>query len=208
MRIALLCVVMAMGCSKKSETKTEPTQTEPAKPEAPKPAEDKPADKPPEAAPPEPKPAAAGAPTFDCNAIVTAADIEKACNAKVEIKPTMHEGKMGGKLGVCNRSMSLVGKKGPVALWSLSWHGDAKAAEGFVVLEKSKEAKELAGVGDFAWTAEREMKELKSTDYDVGARKGATVIKLGFTKNSLNPKPPCTLEQLVEVAKLAVARLP
>ncbi|HEY5924469.1 MAG TPA: hypothetical protein VIV11_22480 [Kofleriaceae bacterium] len=206
MRVALLVLVVAFGCSKKAEQKQEPTPVQPevAKPaedksaESPKPAEDKPANKPPEPA---------ATPKVDCATIVTPEDVQKACNAKVEIGPTMHEGKLG-KLGVCNRSITEAGKKFPIAQWGVSWHDTATGAENWVKLEKSAEAKEVAGIGDFAWTRVHEVKDLKVVDYDVGVRKGAMVLKLGFSQSRMNKKPPCTLDQLVEVARIAVARLP
>ena len=198
MRAVLITALLLSGCSKKDETKSEPAAA-PApevKNEEPKPD-----------TPPEPPAPPAEAPKVDCDAIVTAADIEKHCKAKVEIAASQHEGKLG-KLGVCSRTMTEPGKKFPVAHWKLGVHDSPAGAEGQVKLEKTDAAKDLAGLGDMVWTKVDENKQLKHTNTAVGVRKGASVLVLHHTKDSLNTKPPCTVEQLVEVAREAIARLP
>lgn len=203
MRVALLCVVLALGCSKKSDTKNEPPKQEakPA-PEAPKPAET-PADKP----PPPPPPAAA--PPVDCAAVVTADDIQKACKAKVEIEATRYEGQ--GDLMVCNRTIKDPATHNTVQ-FGVSRFANPAAIDTWVQLDKtnSKDAtfKDVAGIGDGAYTKTAETKSLKTTDYDLGVRKGNLLMHLGYMVNDMNKKPPCTLDQLQEVARAAVARLP
>lgn len=48
---------------------------------------------------------------------------------------------------------------------------------------------------------------LGRTSTSVGVRKGAQLLSISHNKDSLNTTPPCTLEQLVEVAREAIARL-
>jgi hypothetical protein len=201
----MLCLLIA-ACSKASDSKEAPAKQEPAQEAVKEPAPvkdevDPQTVKPPEAAPVSP------AANVDCAAIVTADDIQKACNAKVELRATQYEGK-NPKLGLCSRAITEPGKKFPVAQWSINAFEKPADAEGWVKLEKTADAKELAGVGDLAWTREKHTAALKTTTYSVGVRKGGMVLKLSFTKNSLNERPPCTLEQLVEVAKVATSRLP
>jgi hypothetical protein len=207
MRALLLCVLLVAGCSKKSETKKE----EPAKPttEAPQVPDEKPTEaKPAEDKPAESKPAPpAEAVKIDCTTIVTPDDIAKACGGKkVEIVAGKQEGT--GAMFTCQRTITEAGKKGPIAYWFL--RGTGKAGEGAAMakIEKTKDAKPLAGVGDEAYTSEKEQKALKMTDYDVGVTKGGFFFKVSETKDSMTPKPPCTLDQMTELAKVAVSRLP
>lgn len=199
----LFCVVLAAGCSKKSETKNEPVAAKQG-PETPAP------EKPPEARPPEAKPVeptpAADAPKLDCNTIITADDIQKACGTKVDI----HAGKQEGSdpLYACQRTISEAGKRFPIAYWFVRAGKTPADVEGLAKLEKLPEAKPIAGIGDEAWSSEHEEKKLKATDYDVNVRKGLFLFKVSATKSSLNQKPPCTLDQMTELAKVAASRLP
>ncbi len=203
MRAVLLSALMLIACSKKSDTKQEaPAASPPAQPSDNEPAEPTP----PSPAPAEEKPAPPPAASVDCAALVTADDFQKACNAKVEIGPSQLEGK--GNLMTCSRSVTEPGKKFPIARWTLSTFPDAAAAQSWLKLEKTDESKPVADIGDEAWTSTHATKGLESTDYNAGVRKGGSVLRLTYTVNSLNKKPPCTLDQLVEVARLAAARLP
>jgi hypothetical protein len=203
MRALVLCAVVMFGCSKKSETKNEPAKNEPvAEAPATKPAETKPAEAP---KPPDEKPAPTGAPKVDCAAIVTADDYKKACNANVEIAPTMYEGQ--GSLMVCNRKVD-VDKKATSLRWGLASFPDAEAVQNWIKMTKYDETKDIAGVGDAAWITKRTSQALKVTDHEVVVRKGGLLMILGTTEGSLKPKGPCSIDQLVEVAKLATARLP
>ena len=209
MRIVVLCVVLAAGCSKKSETKNEPAKTEPAKPnEAPKPPEDKPADKPPEAKPAEAKPAPpTDAPKIDCAAIITPDDIAKACGGKkVDITPGKQEGTAA--LFTCQRTISEAGKKGPIGYLFVRGSGKPGDGEAMMNTEKTPAMKPLRGVGDEAYTSEQEQKALKTTDYDAGVRKGGYFFKISTSKSSMNKNPPCTLDQMAEVVRIASSRLP
>ena len=202
MRTAVLCALVLFGCSKKSEPEHEvetpptaqPSEARPATPPAPVPV----------APAPEAKPAAA--PAVDCTALVTAEDFDKACNANVEIGPSQLEGK--GNLMTCSRSVTAPGKKFPIARWGLSTFVDAAAAQSFVTLEKTANSKPITGIGDEAWTTTRANAGPKGTDNEVAFRKGSSVLKLGYAKDSLNKQPPCTLDQLVEIARAAAPRLP
>ena len=203
MRVALLCVVLAVGCSKKSDDKkTEPAPAQ-KEPEAPKPPEDKPAaDK-----PPEPKPAPEVVVKVDCNTIITADDIAKACGGKkVEIVAGKQEGTAA--LFTCQRAISEAGKKGPIAYWYLRGTGKAGEGEAMMATEKTKDDKPVASLGDEAYSSETEQKALKTTDYDVIVRKGGFMLKVSTSKSSMNKTPPCTIDQMVELAKIGVGRLP
>lgn len=198
MRAALLVMVLALGCSnKKAEPKQEPAPA--AKPEPTKPPEDKPA----EVKPSEP---VAEVPTIDCNTIITAADIEKACGTKVEIHAGKQEG--SGDMFTCQRTISEPGKKFPIAYWFVRAAKRPADVAGIVKLEKLPEAKTIEGLGEEAWSSEHEEQKLKTVDYDVNVRKGHFLLKVSSTKGSLNKKPPCTLDQMVEVAKIGTSRLP
>ena len=68
--------------------------------------------------------------------------------------------------------------------------------------------KDVTGIGDSAYTRAGEMKSLKSKDFDLAVRKGTLMVHLGYTVNDINAKPPCTPEQLQDLAKVVVGRLP
>jgi hypothetical protein len=206
MRAAILsCVVLTAGCSKKSETKNEPAPAKQA-PAAEAPASGQPPEtKPPEAKPIEHKPAV-DAPKLDCNTILTAEDIQKACGAKVEVHAGKQEG--SGPLFTCQRTISEVGKRFPIAYWFVRVGKTPADVAGIAKLEKLPEAKPIAGLGDEAWSSEHEETKLKITDYDVNVRKGLFLFKVSAHKDSLNKKPPCTLDQMAELAKVATNRLP
>lgn len=198
---------MALGCSKKAEQNNQPVpaKQEPVA-EAPPPtqAEEKPAEAPKRAEEaPEPAP---GMPKVDCGAIVTAEDFQQACNAKVELAATMYEGQ--GSLMVCNRKVRAPGKPAPIARFGISTFANAAVADKWVEMSKYDEAEPVEGIGDKAWITKRESKGLKVTDHEVVVRKGNLLLLVGYTEGGVHKKPPCTIEQFVEVAKLAAPRLP
>lgn len=216
MRAALLTVLLIVGCSKK-ETKDEAAgaKQEPApeakqtpedkagelaaKPPAP-PAEDKPAE------PPAAQPAPPSA-TVDCNAFLTAEDVARACGgSKVDV--TEYTSPAKHPAAVCSRKMTEPGKKFPIAQLHFMVFADKAAADGWVKLDRTDDAKDLAGVGDLAWTRVKERPQLESTDYDVGVRKGNAVLKLSMTQGRLVKKVPCTIDQLAELAKIVAPRMP
>jgi hypothetical protein len=196
MRAALLVVVVVFGCSKKAEQKQEVT---PATPEAAKPAETKPA----EPTPAETKPAAA---QFDCGAIVTADDFKKACNAAVEIEPTLFEGK--GSLTMCSRRVTQTGTKSSSTQWSLSTFAGPDAIDRYFNQDTLTQRTPLAGAGDQAWTGHRTLSATGTKEYDVMVRKGNVLIAVSHSITSQTRSTPCNEQQLIEVAKAAVARLP
>ena len=212
MRVALITVVFVVGCSEKSETKQEPAgaATPPAA-EAPKPA---PASPPPTdtpaPAPGESKPSvAAEVPeiTTDCATLLTSDDVAKTCGgSKVDVAESSSSIKMPHT--VCALKVTDVGKKFPIAQIQLMRFADTAGAEGWVKLDKTADAKEVAGLGDIAWSRVKESAALKSTDYGVGVRKGSAVLKLSMTQSSLVKKVPCTIDQLTELAKLVASRVP
>jgi len=188
MRASVVCLALVCACDKPSDA--------PATRVAPAP-------EPPAVKPPEPaKPAEPAPPAIECAKLLTADDVKQACGATVEIGASSFE----GKNPLCARTLTVPHKKSPAARFALSSFKDAAAAEDWVKLQKTAETEVLSGVGDFAWTRTKDGKDVK--EYDVGARKGALVIKLSVTQNSANKKAPCTLAQLTELAKVVVARLP
>jgi hypothetical protein len=214
MRVALLTVVLLLGCSKKSETKQEPagagespgSATAPGAAEAPQP----PPTDPPAGEQAENKPPVAAevpAITTDCATLLTADDIAKVCGgSKVEVAESSSSIKMPQT--VCALKVTDVGKKFPIAQIQLMRFADTAGAEGWVKLDKTADAKEVAGLGDAAWSRVKESAALKSTDYGVGVRKGSAVLKLSMTQSGLVKKVPCTIDQLTELAKLVASRIP
>jgi hypothetical protein len=212
MRVTLpIAVLVVLGCSKKSETKSEPSGVDKAgesagdkAAEAVKPPEDKPP-----APAPEPPPSAPPAPAMqvDCATLVTADDVAAACGgSKVEVSASSSSIKLPQT--VCALKLTDVGKKFPVAQVQLLGFADVAAAEGWVKLDKTADAKDVAGVGDVAWSRVKENAALKSTDYGVGVRKGRAVLKLSMTQSSLVKKVPCTIDQAAALAKLIAPRIP
>ena len=204
MRTALLVVVVLAACSKKAEQKKqEPTPT----PETAKPAETKPAEAP---KPPEEKPAPPPTPAakLDCNALLTADDLSKACGKKLEIEATRYEGQ--GALMVCNRTIKDPAKH-MSAQFGVSSFNDGAAIDAWIKLTKdnSKESKftDVTGIGEGGYEKVHEVKGLKSTDYDLAVRKGNFLAHYGYMIGS-SEKPVCTMDQLKEVAKLVASRMP
>ena len=200
MQRLVLSVFLAAACSKSSA----PANDEPARSN--QPAAPPVATTPPRAKPVKPPEPAAQTPSVNCDEIVTAADVEKHCKVKLEIVAGQHEGKMG-KLGVCLRVMREVGKKFPIAQWKLAVYDTAADAQSNIKLDKLDGSKDIADLGDTAWTRIDENTKLKHTMTSVGVHKGRNILWIGHTKDSLNTKPPCTLDQLVAIAREATARL-
>ena len=71
--------------------------------------------------------------------------------------------------------------------------------------QRNGEARPLPGVGEEAWTMDRDS-GLKIRDYAVGVRKANWLFVFNATQGHF--KVPCTLDQMVEVGKLAISRLP
>jgi hypothetical protein len=207
MRATLCIVVFVVGCSSKSETKSE------AKVET-KTPEDKageqaaqPPSAPPEAKPAEPPPAPAAITNVECAKLVTAEDVAKACGgSKVDVAEG--SSKIKAPHTVCSLRMAEPGKKFPIAQVQLMVFPDPGGVDGWIKLDKIEGSKDVAGIGDLAWTRVDEQAALKSTNYDVGVRKGNAVLKILMTQNSLNKKLPCTLEQATELARIVAPRLP
>jgi len=195
---AVVVVLAGVGCGKKKEEQQR-TNNPPAPREVTPPKEE---------APPPPKkeaPPPAETPKVDCAAFVTPADIEKACGgAKVEL--TAHATEGSNPMFTCNRLVNAAGKKGMIANIKVMAHPGASGAAGYAKL--IKDATPISGIGDAAWSKEKEQAALKMTNYDVGFTKGVFVVELSESKDSMNPKPPCTVAQLTELAKVLVTRLP
>jgi len=63
------------------------------------------------------------------------------------------------------------------------------------------------GIGEGGYEKVHEVKGLKSTDFDVAVREGNFLVHLDYMIGS-SEKPVCTKDQLKEVAKLVVSRMP
>lgn len=184
MRIALISLV-ALGCSK-----SEPEQA----PAATATGSSTPA-------------VASGSParTLDCTTIVTPADFATACHASVEIEKDPYEAKT--ELTACSRMVKAAGKKLGIAQWSLATFADAASAEAWVKRDTGTPTP-VAGVGDAAWTRSVEDKGLDRTELKAHVRKGSVVVTIGTWSGGSNASAPCTLEQLVDIARAAAPRLP
>jgi hypothetical protein len=204
MRAVWLYAAFLVGCSNKSEQKPAP---------APPPA---PAEAPAGSATGAAAGSAAGsaagtaAPSarvaFDCGAILTAADIQQVCNATVELKPSLYEGT--SSLTKCSRTLRAPGAADSASQWALATFSDAAAIEAYFAQDTLTRRAPLAGVGDAAWTGDRELSATHTKYHDVVVRKGTTLIVVGNTRRTGGPTPPCTDAQLVELARLAIARVP
>jgi hypothetical protein len=187
----------AAVCKSLRKTGGSPAKTETAKqPEAQKRAETwKP--------PGSPRPPAPVA-NIDCGALLTADDLAKACKVKVEIKATLLE----GLDTVCNRLFTETGKNSR-GLFAVRRFDDAADVDNWLTSDKvnNQEAKftDVSGLGDGAYTKVYEVKSPKSTESDLTVRKGNLVLHF---VSEINKKPLCTLDQLQEVAKATLARLP
>ncbi|MBA3391395.1 MAG: hypothetical protein H0T89_02070 [Deltaproteobacteria bacterium] len=145
-------------------------------------------------------------PPIDCATLVTAAEVEQVCGKPYEIVPTAMEGT--SPLMHCNRAIRDPGKKFPLAHVQLHVFDDAAAAKGYTKIDSNDAQQSIEGLGDRAVSSVREDDKLKDTRYAVGVLKGRWYLKLHSTKSSLVPEPPCTIDQLVALAKLATPRLP
>lgn len=190
--------VLAVACGKQQE---EPARTDrPAAPAPPSEPAPPPARRP-------PAPPAAPPPAIDCATLVTPADVARACGgAKVEIAASTMEGKT--PLTTCTRTLTAPGKRFPIGHVQLSVHANGNAAESFMKLEKSEESTPLADIGERGWATQHEVPDLKTTMFTVVAQQGRFTLAVKSDRNSLNPKPPCTLEQMTALLKIAIARLP
>jgi hypothetical protein len=204
MRAALLMMLLSFGCSNKSETKQE---------SAPTPAPKADEQKTPEVKAPSPTPAPAPAPNVpdvrvDCATLVTPADVAKACGgANVEVAVSEHEGK-NPALGACWRILTEPGKKFPVAQIYVNAFADAAGADSWMKLEKTPETKDVAGIGETAWSREAAIAGTKTTELEIGVRKGRLGLRVTSAKGPLNKNPPCDLAQLTELARILAPRLP
>lgn len=61
-------------------------------------------------------------------------------------------------------------------------------------------------MGDRAWKRQADMKPAEFDDVHV--RKGTALLELTETKADATAKVPCTMDQLVALARLATNRLP
>jgi hypothetical protein len=204
---------LLMGCSKKSETRQDLGPDPAAKADEHATPEDKAGElgrRTAAEAGGAPTPAAPGAPAadvqIDCATLVTAEDVATACGGKkVEVTESATKAQIPN--AACASKVTEPGKQFPIARIHLQVFPQVAGAESWVKLEKVDDSKDLPGVGDMAWTTVAERKQLKTTDYTVGVRKGRALLKLSES-SSLDVKVPCTIDQLAELAKIITARIP
>ena len=139
----------------------------------------------------------ADAPKVDCAAVVTAEDVKAACGAAVEIVAVENEGH-DPKLAICERWFTEPGKPKVRLGGFFVQAGTEDAAKTWASLKKSKDAKDVAGVGDEAWTLENGGK------HHVGIRKGGTLL----TVDSKDKGGPCAADKLLDLSKASFGRLP
>jgi hypothetical protein len=205
MRITLLHVYWLVACAKPATTNEQarsPSESAPAAqvPQA-APAQAPPADA-------EPAQAAPSRHTMECAEVIIAEDVIRACKVTGELKNRIGvaEGKYP-EVSTCQRLFFVTGERQRTVTWTLGVHPTARDATLYLAGRlASKDAKRLAGLGDVAWTEQYELSSA-ATDYHVVVRKGRLVIEL-VTKESHMSETLCTLDQLVELAKIGTARLP
>ena len=210
--LALIATALAVSCSKKSDEKKE--EAEPA-------AEPPPVDKgtPGEAAdetPPEPNPETASSPpvtpavAVDCEKLLTADDVAKACGGKAaDFEVKKHAMENGKGATTCVRNA------GPRTKRTSSIHlavnaapGSPDAAKALLDLSKNGEGAKAVEVGDGAYLHVREVPAAKQTSHDLEVIKGALWFKVGFEVNKEDKKPLCSDDGLVELGKAVAGRLP
>ena len=178
---ALLAIVSACG-SKKDEPK--PKADENAKPAVPE-TRPQPAPK------PEPKPAVAATAKLDCDALVTAADIETTCGAKISAwKSDAMETKSGP--AYCSR------RAGP--------------SGGFIRLlvgiYPHTEAAKMITRGGTSTKAAMEKKRAGKAMLEIAHTRVNNVAVTVRSQYIGGKKPLCTSEQLAALARTAASRLP
>jgi hypothetical protein len=206
--LALMLAVPAVSCSKKSDKKDEAA------------AETPPADKgtPGEVAdetPPEPNPDKPSSPpttppvAVDCEKLLTADDVAKACGGKAgDIEVKKHAMENGTGATACVRNAGFKAKRtSSIHLAVSTAPGTPDAAR--ALLDLSKEgAKPVEGLGEGAYLHVREEAAAKQTAHHLEAVKGALWFKLGYEVVKGDKKPICSDEGLVELGKAVAGRLP
>jgi hypothetical protein len=198
-RTLLLCALVT-ACSKKDDAgeKQAEATDKPAETPVDKPAEE------PVATPPADEPAAA-APTIDCDALLTADDVAKACGGKAaDFAINKHALETGKAATTCVRT---AGKRGASVKLAVSTApGSAQGAKS--LLELSKEGAKPAEVGDAGYLHVREVPAARQTMHDLEAIKGRVWFKLGYEIKQGEKKAACSDEGLIELGKTVAGRLP
>lgn len=212
-RLILLSVIaaaLAVSCSKKKDDK-----------EAAKPAETPPVDKgtpgevadetPPEANPDRPSsPPGAPAVAVDCEKLLTADDVAKACGGNAaDLEVRKHAMENGHGATTCMREAGSKSKRtSSFHLAVSSAPGTPDGARALLELSGKSEGAKAVEVGDGAYLLVREVPAAKQTLHDLEAVKGALWFKLGYEVAKGEKKPLCSDDGLVELAKTVAGRLP
>jgi hypothetical protein len=207
--MACVSAALAVSCSKKKDDKagTPTAETPPADKGTPGEVAD---ETPPEPNPDKPAtPPTTPPPAIDCETLLTADDVAKACGGQAaELEVRKHAMENGKGATTCMRNAGAKGKR--VSSLHLAVNSAPGSPDGArALLDLSKEgAKAVDGVGDGAYLRVREVPAAKQTMHDIEAIKGSLWFKLGYEVRKEDKKPVCTDDGLVELAKVVAGRLP
>ncbi len=166
--------------------------------------------------PPEPNPDTASSPpvtpavAIDCEKLLTADDVAKACGGKAaDFEVKKHAMENGKGATTCMRSA------GPTSKGTSSLHlavnaapGSSDGAKALLDLAKNVKGAKPVEVGDGAYLIVKEEAALKQTVHDLEVAKGALWFKVGFDVQKGEKKPLCSDDGLVELGKAVAGRLP
>lgn len=208
--LSLIAAALAVSCSKKKDDK-----------EATKAAETPPVDKgtPGEVAdetPPEPNPDKPSSPpptpavAVDCEPLLTAEDVAKACGGKAaDFEVKKHAMENGRGATTCVRNVGARAKKTASLHFAVNAApGSPDGAKALLDLSKNSEGARAVEVGDGAYVIVRQVPVAKQTVHDLEAVKGALWFKLGYEVDKGDKKPLCSEDGLLELGKTVAGRLP
>lgn len=211
--LALIAAAPAVSCSKKSDSKKEEaaapaTETPPIDKGTPGETAD---ETPPEPNPDKPSsPPAIPAVAVDCEKLLTADDVAKACGgsaASFEVKKHPMENGAGATTCVRNASPKSKGVSS-IHLAVNTASGSPDGAKALLDLSKNQKGAKAVEVADGAYLHVREEEAAKQTVHDLEAVKGAVWFKLGYEVAKGEKKPLCSDDGLVTLGKTVADRLP
>jgi len=198
----IVAAALAVSCSKKKgdgqDKEAAPAdKATPTEPPA-DPAPDKSAETPPPAA----------APEVDCEKLLTADDVAKACGAKAaEFQVQKNPMETTGKGGTaCMRNAIKSGNR--IYLLVNAASGSTKTAREILDLAKMEQGAKAVEAGDGAYLVVREVAAAKQTSHELAVVKGTLWFKVGFDLPAGDKKPICSDDGLVELGKTVASRLP
>jgi hypothetical protein len=205
--LSLMLAALAVSCSKKSDKKEGAGEPPPDEKGTPGEVADE--------TPPEPNPDKPSSPpttppvAVDCEKLLTADDVAKACGGKAsDIEIEKHAMENGQGATACVRNAGSRAKRtSSIHLAVNTAPGSPDAAR--ALLDLSKEgAKSVEGVGDGAYLHVREDAAAKQTAHHLEAVKGGLWFKVGYEVGKGDKKPVCSDEGLVALGKAVAGRLP